>query len=120
LYLTHTRLDLSFVVGLVARFMQSPHESHWKETKRILRYVRGTIWFEIHYSVEATPLLVGFTDSNWASDPDDLKSTAGYVFIPGSGPITWTCKKQSSISISLAEVEYRGTIRASKEVLWLR
>jgi len=39
LYLTHTRLDLSFVVGLVARFMQNPHESHWKEAKRILCYV---------------------------------------------------------------------------------
>eukprot|EP00253_Pinus_taeda_P021274 PITA_21274 len=43
LYLTHTRPDLSFVVGLVARFMQTPHESHWKAAKRILRYVRGPI-----------------------------------------------------------------------------
>eukprot|EP00253_Pinus_taeda_P035498 PITA_35498 len=44
LYLTHTRLDLSFVVGLIARFMQNPHESHWKEAKRILRYVRGYVF----------------------------------------------------------------------------
>jgi hypothetical protein len=43
LYLTHTHLDLSFFVGLVARYMKTPHEIHWKETKRILRYVRGTI-----------------------------------------------------------------------------
>eukprot|EP00253_Pinus_taeda_P031783 PITA_31783 len=43
LYLTHTRPDLSFVVGLVARFMQNPRESHWKAAKRILRYVRGPI-----------------------------------------------------------------------------
>ena len=42
LYLTHSRLDLSFSVGLVARYMQTPHESHWK-AKRILRYIRGTI-----------------------------------------------------------------------------
>ena len=41
LYLTHTRPDLSFVVGLVARYMKTPHESHWKASKRILRYVRG-------------------------------------------------------------------------------
>ena len=39
LYLTHTRPDLSFVVGLVARFMQNPRESHWKAAKRILRYI---------------------------------------------------------------------------------
>eukprot|EP00253_Pinus_taeda_P014348 PITA_14348 len=43
LYLTHTRPDLSFAVGLVARFMQNPRESHWKEAKRTLRYVRGPI-----------------------------------------------------------------------------
>jgi hypothetical protein len=43
LYLTHTCPDLSFAVGLVARYMQTPHESHWKATKRILCYVRGTV-----------------------------------------------------------------------------
>eukprot|EP00253_Pinus_taeda_P006028 PITA_06028 len=84
LYITHTRPDLSFVVGLISRFMQTPHESHWKADKIILRYVRGTIQFGIHYSAEASPLLVGFTDSDWAGDPDDRKSTGGYVFILGS------------------------------------
>eukprot|EP00253_Pinus_taeda_P020610 PITA_20610 len=69
---------------------------------------------------EASPLLVGFTDSDWASDPDDRKSTAGYVFTLGSGPITWACKKQSAISLSSAEAEYCGVIEASKEALWLR
>jgi hypothetical protein len=71
LYLTHTRPDLSFVVGLVARYMQTPHEIHWKEAKRILRYVRGTIQFGIHYISGGTPLLVGFTNSDWDGDPND-------------------------------------------------
>eukprot|EP00253_Pinus_taeda_P008382 PITA_08382 len=101
LYLTHTRPDLSFAVGLVARFMQTPRESHWKEAKRIPCYVRGTVQFGIiHYSAEVSPLLVGFTDSDWAGDPDDRKSTVGYVFTLGSGPITWACKKQAAISLS--------------------
>jgi hypothetical protein len=43
LYLTHTSPDISFVVGLVARYMQTPHESHWKATKRILFCVCGTV-----------------------------------------------------------------------------
>eukprot|EP00253_Pinus_taeda_P008373 PITA_08373 len=71
-------------------------------------------------SAKATPLLVGFTDSDWAGDPDDRKSTAGYVFTLGSGPITWACKKQAAISLSSAEAEYRGALEASKEALWLR
>jgi hypothetical protein len=50
-----------------------------------------------------TPLLVGFTDSDWVGDPDDRKSTTGYVFSLGSGPVTWACKKQQVISLSLAE-----------------
>eukprot|EP00253_Pinus_taeda_P016179 PITA_16179 len=88
LYLTHTRPDLSFVVGLIARFIQTPCESHWKVAKIILHYVR--------------------------------ESTVGYVFTLGSGPITWACKKQGAIFLSLAEAEYRGAVEASKEALWLR
>eukprot|EP00253_Pinus_taeda_P035617 PITA_35617 len=76
--------------------------------------------FHSYFGVEASPLLVGFTNSDWAGDPDDWKSTAVYVFILHSGPITWACKKQSSISLSSAEEEYRGVVEASKEVLWLR
>ena len=86
--------------------MQTPHESHWKATKRILRYIRGTIQFGIHYSIGGKPLLVGFTDSDWADDPDDRKSTAGYVFSLGSGPITWACKKQQALALSSVEAEY--------------
>eukprot|EP00253_Pinus_taeda_P034011 PITA_34011 len=119
-YLTHTHPNLSFVVGLIAQFMQNPHESHWKVVKRIFRYVRGTIQFWIHYSAEAPPLSVGFTDSDWVSDRDDQKSTVGYVFTLGSGPITWACKKQSFISLSSVEVEYCGALEASKESMWLR
>ncbi len=120
LYLTHSRPDLSFAVGRVARYMQTPHESHWKAAKRILRYIRGTIQFGIHYSTGGKPLLVGFTDSDWVGDPDDRKSTAGYVFSLGSGPVTWACKKQQALALSSAEVEYRAAVDASHEALWLR
>eukprot|EP00253_Pinus_taeda_P031579 PITA_31579 len=71
-------------------------------------------------NAKASPLLVGFTDSNWASDLDDRKSTAGYVFTLGSGTITWACKKKSVISLSSVEETYRGVVEASKEALWLR
>ena len=65
-------------------------------------------------------MLISFTDSDWDSGPDDQNSTAGYVFTLGSGPITWSCKKQSSIYLSLAEAEYRSAVEASKEAMWLR
>jgi hypothetical protein len=83
--------------------MQTSHQSHWKAAKRILRYVHGIVQFGIHYSSGGTLLLVGFTDSDWVNDPDDRKSTAGYVFNLGSGPVTWAYKKQQDISLSSVE-----------------
>ena len=65
-------------------------------------------------------MLVCFTNSDWADDPDDQKSTASYVFSVGSGPITWACTKQQALSLSSGEAEYRAEVNASKEALWLR
>jgi hypothetical protein len=64
LYLTHSRPDLSYAVSVVSRFMQEPHELHWKAAKHILRYVQGTITFGIHYVANSTLYLIGFTDSD--------------------------------------------------------
>ena len=65
-------------------------------------------------------MLVGFTDSDWARDPNDQKSTTGYVFNLGYGPVTWACKKQQALVLSSAEAEYQAAVNASEEALWLR
>jgi hypothetical protein len=117
--LTHTRADISFIVGIVSWYMKTPHESHWKEAKRILHYVRGTVQFVIHCSSGGTPFLVGFTDSDWASNPDDWESTAGYVFSLHSGPVTWTYNKQHDISLYSVEAKYQATVNEIQEALWL-
>jgi hypothetical protein len=64
--------------------------------------------------------LGGFIDFDWASELDDRKSTIGYVFTLGLGHITWDCKKQISLSLSLVEAEYHATVQASKEAMWFR
>ena len=51
-------------------------------------------------------MLIGFTDLDWADDPDDGKSTTGYVFNLGSGPVTWDCKKQKALALSSVEAKY--------------
>jgi hypothetical protein len=61
--------------------------------------------------------LVHFTNSDWADNLDDQKSTACYIFILGSGTITWACKKQQDISIYLAEAEHRAVVNVSQEAL---
>ena len=120
LYLTHSRPDLSYAVGAVSRFMQESHELHWNAAKRILRYVKGTITFEIHYAAGTALNLLGFTDSDWASDSIDRKSTSGYPLSLGSGPIYWSSKKQTAIALSSTEAEHRGVVNITIQALWLQ
>jgi hypothetical protein len=77
-----------------------------KQQKGYFIYIWGTIQFGIHYSLGGTPLLVGFTNL--------------LCFQSWFGPITWACKKQCALALSLAEVEYRAKVSASQEALWLQ
>lgn len=66
MYLTTTRPDIMYVMSLISRFMQDPHESHWQAAKRIMRYVSGTQNFRILYSPTDKFELDGYTNSDWA------------------------------------------------------
>lgn len=120
IYLTHTRPDISYVMGVVSKFMQEPHELHWKAAKRILHYVQGTHSYGIHYTAGVDIDLVRYTDLDWAGDSQDRKSTSGYCFSFGSGPVSWSSKKESAIALSSIEAEYRGAINAAIEAIWLQ
>jgi hypothetical protein len=120
LYLTHSRPDLSYAVDTFSRFMQEPHELHWKVAKCILRYVQGTITFGIHYAVDSTLYLIGFTNFDSAGDSIDRKSTSGYSLSLGFGPICWLRKTQATISLSSVEAEYRGVVNITIQAMWLQ
>jgi hypothetical protein len=106
--------------GEVSRYMQEPHELHWKVSKHILWYVKGTTSHGIHYVVGCTLDLVSYTDSYWVGDSTDHKSTSGYVLSLGSGPICWSNKKKSTIAFSLVEVKYRGAVNVTTQAIWLQ
>ena len=80
--------------------MDQPHEIHWREAKRIINFVQGTRTHEIFYKAKSNLDLIGFTDSDWACDNTDRKSTSGYLFMLAEGPISWSSKKQSAIALS--------------------
>ncbi|KAG6478457.1 hypothetical protein ZIOFF_061900 [Zingiber officinale] len=75
-YLTCTRPDILYEVGLVSRFMEEPKETHWKAAKRILRYVRGTMNHGLFYSHSNNSQLVGYSDIDWGGDCDDQRIEA--------------------------------------------
>lgn len=109
MYLTATRPDLMYSVGLASRYMERPTEAHLMAIKRILRYVKGTINFGIVFqrqkcSNSNTCKLVGYTDSDYSGDSNDRKSTTGYVFVIRSGAvISWCSRKQPVVSLSTTE-----------------
>jgi hypothetical protein len=105
-YLTMTRPDILYGVGLVSRYMETPRESHWLATKRILRYIKGTLNFGLFYTYGERADLVGYSDSDWGSDQDERKSTTGHVFYLGSTVFSWTSKKQAIVALSSCEAEY--------------
>ena len=75
--------------------------------------MQGTRDYGIHYAVGAKLDLIGFIDSDWAVYGNDRKSTSGFVFMIRSGPICWSSKKQATLALSSAEVEYRGIVNAT-------
>jgi hypothetical protein len=117
-YLTFTRPDISFAVHQVCQFMNAPTDIHLTAAKRILRYLRGTLDHGLHYT--SGPIsLSAFSDADWAGDPNDRRSTSGMLVFLGSNPITWSTKKQLTVSRSSTEAEYRALASASAELCWL-
>ena len=88
LYLTASRPDIAFSVGVCARFQVAPKESHLTAVKRIIHYINGTSDYGIWYSRDSNECLVGCSDANWAECIDDRKSTSGGCFYPGNNLVS--------------------------------
>ncbi|XP_065629150.1 uncharacterized mitochondrial protein AtMg00810-like [Quercus suber] len=110
LYLTASRLDISYSVGVCARYQANPKESHMTALKRIIKYVKTTAEFGVWYSKDTNSVLAGYSDADWAGNADDRKSTSGGCFYVGNNLVSWMRKKQNSISLSTAEAEYIAAV----------
>ena len=119
MYLTATRLDLMFSVSLISIYMEHPTESHLLAAKRILRYVKGTVEFGVFYKKGGDDKFIGYTDSDYAGDQDDRKSTSGYVFM-NSSAVSWSSKKQPVVTLSTTEAEFIAAASSACQAVWLR
>ena len=106
LYLTASRPDIAFSVGVCAHFQAAPKESHLTTIKRIIRYVNGTSNSGIWYSRDSNDCLAGYSDADWAGGVDDRKSTSRGCFYLGNNLVSWMSKKKNSVSLSTTEAEY--------------
>lgn len=120
MYLTATRPDLMYSVCLVSRYMENPTQMHLLAIKKIMRYIKGTMDLGILYKRQGKIELRGYVDSDYAGDTDDRKSTGGYIFILGSGAISWSSKKQAVVTLSTTEAEFISAATGSCQAVWLR
>ena len=75
------RLDITFVVKVFGRYLSDPGQSHWKATKKVLRYLQGTKDLMLTYWCTDTLKVVGFSDSDYAGHVDDKRFTSCYIFM---------------------------------------
>nr|GEU57346.1 ribonuclease H-like domain-containing protein [Tanacetum cinerariifolium] len=119
-YLTFTRPDISYAVQQVCLYMHDPWEPYFFAFKRVLRYVRGTLDYRLHLFSSSTPDLVAYSDVDWAGCPTTRRSTYSYCVFLGKNLISWSSKRQLTLSRSSAEAEYRGVANLVAETCWLR
>jgi hypothetical protein len=118
-YCTLTRPNISFAVNQLCQFLHSPTTIHWTAAKRVLRYLKGSINHGLQFGKGSLPLNA-YSDSDWAGNPDDRRSTTGFALFLGPCLISWCAKKQPVVSKSSTESEYRSLAFATAELCWLR
>ncbi|KAI3513963.1 hypothetical protein L1887_12232 [Cichorium endivia] len=119
IYLTLTRPDIAFPVGVLSRFMQHPRKPHLGAARRVLRYIKATLNYGVKFKREPECKLMGFCDADYAGDVNTRRSTTGYVFMLGSSVVSWCSKRQPTVSLSTTEAEYRAAAVAAQESVWL-
>ncbi|XP_042753618.1 secreted RxLR effector protein 161-like [Lactuca sativa] len=113
-YLTHTRPDITFDVGVHSRFMKKPTTKHLQAVKEILRYVKGTLNYGLVYSKGGEKVTIsGYTHSDLAKDVNDRRRTEGMPFYVNGNLVTWASQKQRVVALSSCEAEFIAATMAA-------
>ena len=134
---------ISFAVGRLGRFSSNSGESHWKEMKHLIRFIKSFRHMGIRYSrpnpgepgyisslvpkailasynSQKVPHFRCYTDSDFAGCPDSSRSTSGNVVVWMGAAISWASQLQACVTLSTAEAEMVALSKAAQEVIWLR
>jgi hypothetical protein len=129
-----SRPDITYAVNRLTQYNSKPEPKHLAAAKRVLRYLKGTRSFHIHYGrVEGVgdpktnrlqkhgglTDLTGFSDSDWAGEEGRV-SVSGYVWFYAGCLLDWSSRKQKSVALSSTEAEYMALSAAVQNGIWLR
>jgi len=118
-YLTIIRPVITHAVNSISQFMHVPSEHHFQVVKKSLRYVKGTLHFTLKITPSTTFSISAFSDADWACCLDTSRSASGYAIFLGDNVVSWTSKKQFTVSCSSVKSEYKAITLTVVEVKWL-
>ncbi|RVW85530.1 Retrovirus-related Pol polyprotein from transposon TNT 1-94 [Vitis vinifera] len=102
--MNYTRFDIAYAIGRLSWYTQSPNQDHWTAIHRVLKYSRGTINYGLCFNGFSS-VLEGFSDANWISDSDEMKSTSRSAFL---GRPWWKCSFLEVYQANLHYLVYYG------------
>ncbi|GJV03211.1 putative RNA-directed DNA polymerase [Tanacetum coccineum] len=120
IYLSHTRPDIAYAVGVVSQFMHQPQVDHMHAVLRIVKYLKGTTGHGVLFKTNGHLNIQIFTNVDWAGDKGNRRSTSADFSLVGGNLVTRKSKKQKFVSLSSAEAEFRGIAKGLAEALWIR
>ena len=88
-----TKSDIIFAIGVLSRFMHQPRETNWLAAMRILPYIKSCLGKGLVYRKHEHVCIFGYSDSGYAGDRGDRKSTTGYYTFVGGNLVIWRSKK---------------------------
>ena len=114
-----SRPDIAYAVQQLSQFLDFFSFAHWHAAIRVVRYLKGTRHLRLRLGGTNGLRLLGYSDSDFTNCPDTRRSVGGYSFSLGSGVISWSAKKQKTVTTSSCEAEYVAAYGAAKENAWL-
>ncbi|CAI7821082.1 unnamed protein product [Closterium sp. NIES-53] len=119
--MTCTRPDLTYPLSLMARYVAPGRHRkvHWDAAKRVLCYLCSTLGMGLVLGGRGPFVLTGHEYAFWVDDSATQRSSRGYTFSLGSGPISWRSTCSSSVLNSSCEAEIYTGAMAAQELRWL-
>ena len=120
-----TRPNLVFIISKLGQYMADARWRHWRIAKRMLQYLKGTmtLWLKYSFNVKqhkasyGGPDLVGYDDSNYASETKSRQLTMGNIYYLNEVAVSWSSKRVKTVAVSLIETEYVALNNASKQTI---